>query len=72
MAKIAWTEEAVRWLEDIYSYIAVESPAAASRTIEGITIERRISWNIPRSAFVIHRRIVMSGSSCTDTTVSRT
>jgi|SRR5689334_22496470 len=35
MAKIAWTEEAVRWLEDIYSYIAVESPAAASRTIEG-------------------------------------
>lgn len=36
MAKINWTEEASRWLEDIYSYIAADNPAAASRTVEGI------------------------------------
>ena len=36
MAKITRTEEAARWLEDIYSYTAVDSPAAASRTVEGI------------------------------------
>ena len=36
MAKITWTEEAALWLEDIYGYIATDSPAAASRTIEGI------------------------------------
>jgi toxin ParE1/3/4 len=36
MAQIIWTEEASRWLEDIYSYIAADNPAAASRTVEGI------------------------------------
>jgi len=36
MAEISWTEEAERWLRDIYEYIAADSPAAAARTIEGI------------------------------------
>jgi hypothetical protein len=32
MAEIAWTEEAQRWLEDIFEYIAADNPAAAART----------------------------------------
>ena len=36
MVKIAWTDEALGWLEDIFSYIAADNPAAASRTVQGI------------------------------------
>ena len=36
MAKIAWTEEASRWLEDIFEYIAAENPEAAKRVVLGI------------------------------------
>ena len=36
MAEITWTEEAQRWLEDIFAYIAVDDPRAAARTIQGI------------------------------------
>ncbi len=36
MAQIAWTNEALRWLEDIFEYIAADNPDAANRTVEGI------------------------------------
>ncbi len=36
MAEIRWTDEAQRWLQDIYEYIAADNPAAASRTVQGI------------------------------------
>ena len=36
MAEVAWTEEASRWLEDIFEYIAVENPEAAKRVVLGI------------------------------------
>jgi toxin ParE1/3/4 len=36
MAAITWTEESLRWLKDIYDYIAADDPAAAAKTIEGI------------------------------------
>jgi toxin ParE1/3/4 len=36
MAEIAWTNEALRWLEDIFEYVAAESPDAATRTVDGI------------------------------------
>jgi plasmid stabilization system protein ParE len=36
MATIAWTEEAQRWLEDIFEYIALDNPQAAARTAEAI------------------------------------
>ena len=36
MAKITWTNEAQRWLEDIFEYIATDNPAAAEGTIQGI------------------------------------
>jgi toxin ParE1/3/4 len=36
MVEIAWTDEARRWLEDIYAYIAADNPGAAARTLHGI------------------------------------
>ena len=36
MAKIDWTEEALRWLEDIFEYIAADNEEAATKTIQGI------------------------------------
>jgi plasmid stabilization system protein ParE len=36
MAEITWTDEAQRWLEDIFEYIAADNPAAAMRTVQGI------------------------------------
>ena len=36
MAEISWTEEAQRWLEDIFEYIAADDPQAAARTVQGI------------------------------------
>lgn len=36
MAGITWTEEALRWLEDIFEYIAEDNPQAAAHTVQGI------------------------------------
>lgn len=36
MAKLVWTEEALRWLEGIFEYIAQDNPAAAAETVQGI------------------------------------
>jgi len=36
MAKITWTREAQRWLEDIFGYIASGNPGAAAETVQGI------------------------------------
>ena len=36
MAEITWTEEALRWLEDIFEYIALENPRAAAETVDEI------------------------------------
>jgi toxin ParE1/3/4 len=36
MAKIAWTDEALRWLEDIFEFIAADDSDAAGRTVESI------------------------------------
>lgn len=47
MAQITWTDEAARWLEDIFEHIAEQNPDAAGRTVEGIferahrTVNRR-------------------------------
>lgn len=36
MAEISWTDEAQRWLTDIFEYIASDNPQAAERTVQGI------------------------------------
>jgi toxin ParE1/3/4 len=36
MAKVVWTEESLRWLEDIFEFIAQDNPQAAAQTVDGI------------------------------------
>ncbi len=36
MAEISWSDEAQRWLNDIFEYIAADNPQAAARTVQGI------------------------------------
>jgi plasmid stabilization system protein ParE len=36
VAKIAWTLEAQRWLEEIYEFIAADNRQAAAETVQGI------------------------------------
>lgn len=36
MAEIRWTQEALRWLEDIHQYIAEDNPTAADNVVAGI------------------------------------
>jgi toxin ParE1/3/4 len=36
MGEISWTEEAERWLNDIYEYIAADNPRAAAQTVQAI------------------------------------
>lgn len=36
MAKVIWTDEAGRWLRDIFDYIAADNPDAALSTVDGI------------------------------------
>jgi toxin ParE1/3/4 len=41
MAEIRWTEEAVKWLRNIYDYISEDNPIAAQHVIEGIYEKRK-------------------------------
>jgi toxin ParE1/3/4 len=36
VARLNWTEEAERWLGDIFEYIAAENREAAIRTVQGL------------------------------------
>ena len=36
MAEIRWTDEAVKWLQDIFDYIAQDSPSAAAKVVSGV------------------------------------
>jgi plasmid stabilization system protein ParE len=36
MAEIRWTDEAVRWLHDIYDYISNDSSIPAQKVVTGI------------------------------------
>ena len=47
MAKITWTDEAQRWLEDIFEYIAADDPAAATRTVQGIYERTQVLQTYP-------------------------
>ncbi len=47
MAEIAWTEEAQRWLEDIFENIAADNPQAAARTIQGIHERAQVLARFP-------------------------
>jgi toxin ParE1/3/4 len=51
MAKIRWTEEAAIWLEDIYKYIAEDSPETARRVVEGIYNKVQILDDFPEIGY---------------------
>ena len=57
MAEIVWTEEAQRWLEDIFEYIAANSPAAAGRTVQGIYERAQVLASFPE---IGHRYLASS------------
>ena len=47
MAKITWTDEAQRWLKEIYDYIAQDNPSAAHRTVSGIHERAEVLSSFP-------------------------
>jgi toxin ParE1/3/4 len=51
MAEIIWTQEAVRWLNDIYEYISQDNPGSASRVIIGIYKKAQILKKHPQAGY---------------------
>jgi toxin ParE1/3/4 len=52
MAEIVWTEEAERWLHDIYNYLEQDDPQVAGRVIEGIYTRVQILRTFPEIGYV--------------------
>jgi toxin ParE1/3/4 len=57
MAEITWTEEAQRWLDDIFEYVAADNPAAAGRTVQGIYERAQVLTTFPE---IGHRYLASS------------
>jgi plasmid stabilization system protein ParE len=51
MAEIRWTEEAVRWLHDIYDYISDDNPRAAQNVVDGIYEKAQILKRFPNIGY---------------------
>ena len=51
MAEIRWTEEAHRWLRDIFDYIAVENPDAARKVVTGIYEKAQLLHRFPEIGY---------------------
>ena len=51
MVEINWTREAQVWLEDIHSYIALDNPEAAYRTVAGIFARAQLLKTHPRLGY---------------------
>ena len=51
MAEIRWTEEAHRWLRDIFDYIAEDNPDAAQRVVAGIYEKVQILRRFPEIGY---------------------
>ena len=47
MGTIIWTEEAQRWLQDIFDYIAADSPRVAAVTVQGIFERAQVLSEFP-------------------------
>lgn len=52
MAKIVWTEEAVRWMKDIHDYIILDNPDAAQRVVSGIYQKIQILKDFPEIGYI--------------------
>lgn len=51
MAQIDWTDEAHRWLEDIFEYIAADDREAAARTVQGIYDRAQVLSKFPEIGY---------------------
>ncbi|MCJ7546025.1 MAG: type II toxin-antitoxin system RelE/ParE family toxin [Deltaproteobacteria bacterium] len=51
MAEIRWTDEAVTWLQDIFDYIAQDSPTAAAKVVSGIYDKVQLLKNFPELGY---------------------
>jgi len=55
VAKIVWTEEAVRWMKEILDYIAVENPDAAHKVVAGIYDRVQVLQEFPEIGSIYRR-----------------
>ncbi|MDO8726921.1 MAG: type II toxin-antitoxin system RelE/ParE family toxin [Candidatus Methanoperedens sp.] len=53
MVELNWTLESERWLRDIFNYISIDNPQAASATIESIYEMAQILKTFPESGYRI-------------------
>ena len=51
MVNIVWSDEAVKWLEKIYAYIAEEAPTSAKRVINQIYEKAQILQHFPQIGY---------------------
>jgi plasmid stabilization system protein ParE len=51
VAKVVWTEEARRWLQEIYDYIAEDNEESAYRTVRAIHERAEILLNFPELGY---------------------
>ena len=51
MAEIRWTEEAVKWLRNIYDYISEDNPIAAQKVIEEIYEKTQLLESFPEIGY---------------------
>jgi len=51
MAEINWTDEAERWLKDIFDYIAQDSPDSAIQAVEGIYEKAQLLRQFPEMGY---------------------
>ncbi len=51
MAEIRWTEEAYRWLKDIFDYIALDSHQSAVNVIKGIYQKVQMLKQFPETGY---------------------
>lgn len=51
MAEIRWTEEALRWLQDVQDYIAADNPIAAHEVISWIFEKAQLLRRFPEIGY---------------------
>lgn len=51
MGEITWTEEAHRWLQDIFDYIAADNPEAAEKVVAGIYEKAQLLRRFPEIGY---------------------
>lgn len=51
MAEIKWTEEAHRWLRDIFDYITTDNPDAAQKVVAGIYEKAQLLRQFPEIGY---------------------